>query len=150
MPRKRVELTRELVDAYCRALDKTTPQIAASVVGVSHRRMQSWLEQAADPECEDETLQYLLAQEAAVQSDPNRTRGRLMKSLFDAAEVEPKVALELAKMLMPSLNAPKQLEVKATVGPATPRLDLSKATDAQLQALEAAEAVRLALTAGDE
>jgi hypothetical protein len=147
MPRKRVELTRELVDAYCRALDKTTPQIAASVVGVSHRRLQGWLEAATDPECDDELLLYLLAEESKVQS--SGTRGKLMKNLFEAAEVEPKIAIELAKMLMPSLTQPKQLEVKATVGPATPRIDWSRASDEQLKIAEEYARTVAQLSAGD-
>ncbi len=149
MARKpRVELTPELIANYCRALDKTTPQIAASVVGVSPRQIKAWLDAGASDDATD-LERELLAAEAAVQS--GGTRGRLMKQLFDAAEVEPKVALELAKMLMPSLVAPKQIDVTATVGPATPRVDWSRASDEQLMLAEqyAKTVAALSADAGD-
>ncbi len=146
MAKRRTELTRELVDAYCRVLDKTTPAIAASAVGVSAKQMQAWLEAGQDVNCTDETLLYLAEREGAVQA--GGTRGRILASLIDAAEVEPRIALEVAKMLMPSLTAPKQVELTAKVNVA-PAVDYSKLSDDELKVLQDAETIRLRLTSGD-
>jgi hypothetical protein len=140
---KRVQLTTELIDLLCDALDIPLPlEDAARFVGIGPRTLKRWLDAAEDEDCEDELLLELSRRVAAVMGGPNSKRGELMSLTFAMAAADPKVALALMSKLTPSLNETKNIKMDATVTPKAPRLDLSKLSAEELAQLEAAESIK--------
>jgi hypothetical protein len=83
--RTRRELTPELIDVFCKALElPATFSAAANVAGFSERTMRSWLSAGESEDCTDEVLQLLASKYAKVMS--GGVRARLTRTAIDLAE----------------------------------------------------------------
>lgn len=139
---RRKHITSEQIDAFCRALDQpTTFEVACAIIGFPARTIRDWINKGEDQDCTDEVLMELSAKYAQVMAGGNR--GALMKLNLEHAVDDPKTAIALTQMLIPSTNITKNMKIEASVEakPAA-AIPYHLATDEEIAILEQAERIK--------
>lgn len=110
---RRVPLTVELVEVYGRIYNQGTQAMACAAIGKSLRTVQDWINKAREDDCEDELLLLLRDTHDAVESGGNRAT--IFALNMEHAIDDPKTALELLKVMVPSTQVTKQVKIDANL-----------------------------------
>lgn len=141
--RKKSQLTPELIEVYGRVLNQATQEIAANAIGFSLRTISSWIAKGQEEDCQDELLIRLADVHAFVMANGNRKA--TLDVLREHSVDDPKTAVELAKMTIPSVNVPKVQKIDLTATSAKPpsAAEFDSYSDEEIELMAALERARL-------
>lgn len=139
---RRIRLTEELIQVYGRVYNQGTQEMACSAIGMSVRTVQDWIDKAREEDCDDELLMLLRDTHDAVTHGGNRAA--MFKLNMEHAVDDPKTAVEMMKIMIPSANPVKtfKADIKVTAQKAPDTSHLEGMSDEEILILDALERAR--------